>query len=64
MAKYLRTKQAAEYLGMGQSTLERKRIDGTGPRYRKLGVKIVVYAPEDLDDWAASTVLTCTKEDA
>jgi hypothetical protein len=38
---YLRTAAAAKYLSIGQSTLERKRIDGTGPKFRVLGSKIV-----------------------
>jgi len=59
---YKRTPAAADYLGIGQSTLERKRIDGTGPRWRRLGAKIVVYADEDLDEWAAQQVHLSTSE--
>ncbi len=53
---YLRTPAAAEYLGVGQSTLECKRIDGSGPQWRRLGSKIVVYATEDLDAWASQSI--------
>jgi predicted DNA-binding transcriptional regulator AlpA len=59
---YLRTADAARYLGIGQSTLERKRVDGTGPQFRVLGSKIVVYAVADLDTWASGTVLSSTSE--
>jgi predicted DNA-binding transcriptional regulator AlpA len=59
---YKRTLAAADYLGIGQSTLERKRIDGSGPRWRRLGAKIVVYATEDLDAWAAQQIHTSTSE--
>jgi hypothetical protein len=45
-----RTPAAAEYCGLSPSTLEKKRLTGTGPVYRKVG-KIVVYTPEDLDAW-------------
>lgn len=58
--RYLRTKDAANYLGVGQSTLERKRIEGTGPAFRKLGSRIVTYAVEDLDAWASRQVLHST----
>ena len=58
--RYLRTRDAATYLGVGQSTLERKRTDGTGPTFRKLGPKIVTYAVEDLDSWACQQVLNST----
>jgi len=59
---YLRTAKAAEYLGVGQSTLERKRIDGTGPKFRVLGSRIVTYAVTDLDAWASQQVLSSTSE--
>lgn len=60
--RYLRTKDAAEYLGVGQSTLERKRIEGTGPKFRRLGSRIVTYAIDDLDAWASESVLSSTSE--
>ena len=61
---YLRTPDAAKYLGIGQSTLERKRIDGTGPQFRQLGAKIITYAVADLDAWASEQVLSSTSERA
>lgn len=61
---YLRTPEAAKYLGIGQSTLERKRVDGTGPKFRVLGSKIVTYAVADLDAWAGESVLMSTSERA
>ena len=59
---YLRTADAAKYLGVGQSTLERKRVDGTSPTFRQLGAKIIVYAVADLDEWASQSVMTSTSE--
>jgi len=61
---YLRTPDAARYLGVGQSTLERKRVDGTGPRFRTLGSKIVTYAVADLDAWASESIRSSTSEAA
>ncbi len=61
---YLRTPDAARYLGVGQSTLERKRVDGTGPRFRVLGSKIVTYAVADLDAWASESIRSSTSEAA
>ena len=61
---YLRTPEAARYLGVGQSTLERKRVDGTGPRFRTLGAKIVTYAVADLDAWASESIRSSTSEAA
>ncbi|MEM7781316.1 MAG: helix-turn-helix domain-containing protein [Pseudomonadota bacterium] len=62
MARYLRTPDAADYLGLGKSTLERKRVDGTGPLFRKLGGKVIVYAVEDLDAWASEYIFASTSE--
>jgi predicted DNA-binding transcriptional regulator AlpA len=48
---FLDTGAAAAHLGIGRSTLEKMRIKGTGPRYYRLGPKMVRYAVEDLDAW-------------
>ena len=50
MPKSLRTKEAADYLGVSPGTLEVWRCKGRGPRYSKLG-KVVVYDPTDLEDF-------------
>lgn len=60
--RYLRTKDAAAYLAVGKSTLERKRIEGTGPKFRRLGSRMVTYAVEDLDDWANKQIHNSTSE--
>jgi predicted DNA-binding transcriptional regulator AlpA len=60
--RYLRTPDAARYLGLGQSTLERKRVDGSGPIWRRLGGKVVVYSIDDLDAWASEQVHRSTSE--
>lgn len=46
----LRTPEAAAYCGSSASTFEKLRLTGGGPRYVKLGRR-VVYDPADLDDW-------------
>lgn len=55
----LRTPDAANYCGVGLSTLEKLRVFGGGPAYYKLG-KSVVYDPDDLDSWMASNRRTST----
>ena len=42
--RYLRTPEAARIVGLPIRTLEKHRIDGTGPRYSKLGAR-------DLQAW-------------
>lgn len=49
--RYLRTDEAALFLGLSPRTLEKHRTYGTGPLYRKLGSR-VVYATADLQRWA------------
>lgn len=50
--QYLSTNEAARYLGIGASTLERFRLSGDGPVYHKLGPRTVKYKAADLDRWA------------
>ena len=57
----LRTTQAAAYLSLSKSTLEKLRLTGGGPRYAKLG-KIVVYGLSDLDAWTAARMRHSTSE--
>ncbi|MDR6624494.1 helix-turn-helix domain-containing protein [Caulobacter segnis] len=49
--RFVRTQQAATYLGLSHRTLEKHRTYGTGPAYRKLGGR-VLYAIDDLQAWA------------
>jgi predicted DNA-binding transcriptional regulator AlpA len=59
----LTTEAAAEYLGLGKSTLNLWRSIGTGPKFIRLGDKPqskVAYRKEDLDAWIATHVETPT----
>jgi hypothetical protein len=49
--RLLRTTEAARFLGLSGRTLEKHRVYGTGPTYRKIGGR-VVYAIGDLQAWA------------
>ena len=59
--RFLRTKEAAEFLSLSARTLEKHRTYGTGPAYRKLGGR-VVYAVDDLEAWAARGAVTSTSD--
>jgi len=50
--RYIRTPEAAKFLGLSGRTLEKHRTYGTGPRYSKLGGR-VVYRITDLQSWAS-----------
>lgn len=60
-SRYLRTPEAARMVGLSIRTLEKHRIYGTGPRYSKLGGR-VVYSVEDLQAWVAQGVKTSTSD--
>ncbi|OYU70436.1 MAG: DNA-binding protein [Alphaproteobacteria bacterium PA2] len=49
--RFLRTPEAARFLGISGRTLEKHRTYGTGPTYRKIGGR-VIYSVSDLQTWA------------
>ncbi|MHA6859076.1 helix-turn-helix domain-containing protein [Ralstonia pseudosolanacearum] len=49
--RYLTNDEAAEYLRLSPRTLEKQRVIGGGPKFRKFGRR-VMYAVADLDAWA------------
>ena len=60
--RYLRTPEAARFLGLSGRTLEKHRTYGTGPRYSKIGGR-VVYAIEDLQAWVTRGEKNSTSDD-
>jgi predicted DNA-binding transcriptional regulator AlpA len=59
--RYLRTPEAARFLGLSGRTLEKHRTYGTGPRYSKLGGR-VVYRLDDLQAWVARGAKASTSD--
>ena len=57
----MNVEEAARYVRLGASTLNRFRVTGSGPRYAKLG-GAVRYRKEDLDAWIAGRVMRSTSE--
>lgn len=60
-AVFLRTHPAAEVLGVSPRSLEKWRLEGGGPRFRRHG-RIVVYALEDILAWSDSRVRSSTSD--
>ncbi|TIO74958.1 helix-turn-helix domain-containing protein [Mesorhizobium sp.] len=48
---FLNTAQAAFYIGLSQRTLEKMRLKGGGPKFRKHG-RYVRYHIDELDEWS------------
>lgn len=59
--KYLRTKEAAPVVGLCARTLEKHRTYGTGPKYIKIGGR-VLYDIDDLHAWIALGARTSTSD--
>ena len=59
--RFLRTPEVARFLSLSGRTLEKHRTYGTGPKYRKIGGR-VVYALEDLKAWADMGAKTSTSD--
>ena len=63
LAKMLSTPEAAEYLGLGKSTLDKLRLTGGGPKFSALGRR-VVYDPRDLEEFVKARKRLSTSEEA
>lgn len=48
---FLNTAQAAYYIGLSKRTLEKMRLKGYGPRFRRHG-RYIRYHIDDLDVWS------------
>jgi Helix-turn-helix domain len=54
--------EAATYVRLAKSTLDHKRTAGDGPRFSKVGRKII-YDTVDLDRWLDSLKRNSTSDD-
>ncbi|MHA1540005.1 MAG: helix-turn-helix transcriptional regulator [Alphaproteobacteria bacterium] len=57
----MNTKEAAQYLGISKSKMEKMRVKGDGPIFLKLGSR-VLYEKEALDLWAKGRSFQSTTE--
>jgi excisionase family DNA binding protein len=58
---YLTQFEAAALLRLSERTLERWRVEGSGPPFRRFGRR-VVYSKVDLDTWAESRCFESTSQ--
>lgn len=58
---FLDTGQAAFYIGLSYRTLEKMRVVGGGPKFRKHG-RYVRYHIDDLDAWSTEHVKRSTSD--
>jgi hypothetical protein len=60
--KKMRSPEAAAYLRMAESTLAKLRCYGGGPRFAKVGPRLVIYDRADLDAYLADRMCRSTSE--
>lgn len=60
-ATYLNQAEAAGLLRISERTLERWRVEGVGPRFRRFGRR-VIYSKLDLENWADGRCYQSTSE--
>lgn len=60
-ARYLTNDEAAAFLRLSPRTLEKQRVIGGGPRFRKFGRR-VMYAITDLEAWADARSFEMTSD--
>ena len=58
---YLDTEEAARYLCLAPITLYRKRVDGDGPPFSRIGGR-VIYRRADVDAWVRARLCTSTAD--
>lgn len=61
MNHYLTQNEAAAALRLSPRTLERHRLTGTGPKFKKLGRR-VVYSRADIEAWVSASTFSSTSE--
>lgn len=59
--RYLTNDEAAAHLRLSPRTLEKLRVIGGGPKFRKFGRR-VMYAVTDLDAWADARSFEATSD--
>jgi hypothetical protein len=58
---FLNNGEAAKFLNLSPRTLEKQRVIGGGPRFRKFGRR-VLYAVSDLEVWANARSFETTSD--
>jgi len=59
---YLKTDEAARYLGLSSSLLNKLRLTGGGPVFVRLAGRAIRYRRADLDAWADASAMASTSQ--
>ena len=58
--KLMKTDDAARYLGLSSSLLNKLRLTGGGPVFVRLAGRAIRYRQSDLDAWVAASAMAST----
>ncbi|MFN3990169.1 MAG: helix-turn-helix transcriptional regulator [Erythrobacter sp.] len=59
---YMKTDEAARYLGLSSSLLNKLRLTGGGPVFVRLAGRAIRYRRGDLDAWANASAMASTSQ--
>ena len=62
LVQILRTPEAARFVALSPSTLEKMRLTGAGPPFIRLGARAVGYDVNDLREWLRSRRASSTSD--
>src|SRR5215470_15125033 len=58
----LSTKKCADHLGCSKSWLDKKRVDGDGPPFIRVGSRMIRYDQRVVDKWVGAQTYRSTSE--
>jgi len=62
MKRLFDQRELATELGLSQRSLERYRLQGNGPRYVRVGLRLIRYRQEDVEAWINQSLRTSTSD--
>lgn len=62
MRRLFSVREAAQFLRVSKSWLDKKRVEGGGPRFVRVTSRCVRYDADDLDEWIRSRTFESTSD--
>ena len=61
VVKFVRVRDAAQFMGVSKGWLDKKRGEGGGPKFSRVG-RSIVYSLDDLEKWVAERSVSSTSQ--
>ena len=62
MESLLNETLAAKFLGLSTRTLQKWRVEGSGPAFVRISRRAIRYRPSDLQEWVEGNICNSTSE--